>query len=53
METQTKNQIIAEITTTTVKTIKQTTLEFERTLPEDFVDKINDEAVKRIKSSRI
>ena len=53
MEAQTKSQIIAELTTTTVKTIKQTTPEFERTLPEDFVYKTTDEAVKQIKSSRI
>ena len=54
MDTQTKNEIIAEITATTVKTIEQTVREnLKRTLPEDFVEKTTDEAVKRIKSSTV
>ena len=51
MDAQTKNEIIAEITVTAVKIIEQTVREsLERTLPEDFVEKPTDEAVKRIKS---
>ena len=51
MDAQTKNEIIAEITATAVKTIEQTVREsLKRALPEDFVDKTTDEAVKRIKS---
>ena len=46
MDALTKNEIIAEITATTVKTTRQT-------LPEDFADKKTDEAVKRIKSSAV
>ena len=46
MDAPTKNEIIAEITATAVKTTGQT-------LPEDFVDKTTDEAVKRIKSSTV
>ena len=54
MDAQVKNEIIAEITITAVKTIEQTVQEsLKRTLPEDFVDKTTDEAVKRIKSSTI
>ena len=52
MDAQTKNEIIAEITATSVKTIEQTVREsLKRTLHEDFVDKTTDETVKRIKSS--
>ena len=52
MDAQSQNEIIAEITATTVKTIEQTVREsLKRTLPEDFVGKTTDEAVKRIKSS--
>ena len=54
MDAQTKNEIIAEITPTAVKTIEQTVREsLKRTLPEDFVEKTTDEAVKRIKSSTV
>ena len=52
MDAQTKNEIIAEITATSVKTIEQTVREsLKRTLYEDFVDKTTDETVKRIKIS--
>ena len=45
---------MAEITATTVKTIEQTVREsLKRALPEDFVDKTTDEAVKRIKTSTV
>ena len=45
MDSQTKNEIIAEITTTAVKTIEQTIQEsLERTLP-DFVNKTTDKAL--------
>ena len=51
IDAQTKKAIIAEITVTAVKTIEQTVREsLKRALPEDFVDKTNDEAVKQIKS---
>ena len=54
MDVQTKNEIIEEITATAVKTIEQTVRDsLKRTLPEDFVDKTTDEAVKRIKSSTV
>ena len=54
MDAQTKNEIIAEITATTVKTIEQTVREsLKRALPEDLVDKTTVEAVKRIKSSTV
>ena len=54
MNAQTDNEIIAEITTTAVKTIEQTVREsLKRTILEDFVDKTTDEAVKRIKSSTV
>ena len=54
MDAQTKNEIIAEITATAVKTIEQTVREsLKRTVPEDFVEKTTDEAVKRVKSSTI
>ena len=47
MDAQRKNEIIAEITTTTVKTIEQIVREsLKRTLPEDFANKKTDEAVK-------
>ena len=47
MGAQTKNDIIPEITTTAVKTIKQTVREgLKRALPEGFVDKTTDKAVK-------
>ena len=49
-----KNEIIAEITATSVETIEQTVREIlKRVLLEDFVDKTTDEAVKRIKSSTV
>ena len=51
MDAQTKNGIIAEITTTVVKTIEQTVREsLKRTL---FVNKMTDEAAKQIKSSTV
>ena len=51
MDAQTKNEIAAEITVTAFKTIEQTVWEsLKRALPEAFVDKTTDEAVKRIKS---
>ena len=54
MDAQTKNEIIAEITATVVKTIEQTVREsLKRALPEDFVDKTTDEAVKQMKSSTV
>ena len=54
MGAQTKNDIIPEITTTAVKTIKQTVREgLKRALPEGFVDKTTDKAVKWIKSSTV
>ena len=54
MDTQLKNEIIAEITPTAVKTIEQTTWEsLKRVLREDFVDKTTGKAVKRIKSSTV
>ena len=54
MEAQTKNEIIAEITITAVKTIEQAVREsLKRTIPEDFVNKTTDEAVKRFKSSTV
>ena len=54
MDAQTKNEIIAEITVTAVKTIEQTVRErLKKALPEDFVDKTTDKAVKRIKSSTV
>ena len=54
MDAQTKYEIIAEITVTAVKTIEQTVRErLKKALPEDFVDKTTDKAVKRIKSSTV
>lgn len=56
METQanSKNKIIADIAATAVKTIDQAVRERQkRELPEDFVDKTADEAVKRIESSTV
>ena len=51
MDAHTKNEIVADITVTAVKTIEQIVREsLKRALPEDFVDKTTDEAVKRIKS---
>ena len=53
MDKKTKNEIIAEITTTAVKTIDQTIQEsLKRTIP-DFVNKTTDKAVKRTKSSTV
>ena len=53
MDKKKKNEIIAEITTTEVKTIDQTIQEsLKRTIP-DFVNKTTDKAVKRIKSSTV
>ena len=47
MDTQRKNEYIAEITATVVKTIKQAVPEsLKRVLPEDFVNKTTHEAVK-------
>ena len=52
MDAQTKNEIIAEITTSAVKIIEQTVQEsLKKAVPEDFVS--SDEAVKRIKSSTV
>ena len=54
MDAQTKNEIIVEITATAVNTIEQIVRESsKRTLPEDFIEKMTDEAVKRIKSSTV
>ena len=54
LDTQTKNEIVAEITATAVKTIEQTIRgNLKRALPEDFVDKRTDEAVKRVKNSTV
>ena len=54
MDAETKNEIIAEITATAVKTIEQTVREsLKRALPEDFVNKTTDEAVKQMKSSTV
>ena len=52
MDAQTKNEIIAEITTSAVKIIEQTVREsLKKAVPEDFVS--SDEAVKRIKNSTV
>ena len=52
MDARAKNEIIAEITVTAVKTIELAVSESsKRALPENFVGKTTDEAVKRIKSS--
>ena len=54
MEAQTKNETIAEITTTAVKKIEQPVRKsLKRALPKDFLDKATDETVKRIKSSTV
>ena len=53
MDTHTKNEIIAEITTTEVKTIDQTIQESLKRTILDFVNKTTDKAVKRIKSSTV
>ena len=47
MDTQRKNEYIAEITATVVKTMKQAVPEsLKRVLPEDFVNKTTQEALK-------
>ena len=47
MDAQTKSETIAGITAIAVKTIEQTVREsLKRTLPEDFVEKTTDKAVK-------
>ena len=47
MAAQTKNEIIAEITTTTVKTIKQA-IQDSLKVPKDFINKTTNEAVKKV-----
>ena len=53
MDPQTKKEIIAEISSTTAKTIKQAVRNtLKRALPQ-FVDKTINETIKRIKSSTV
>ena len=54
MDPQTKKEIIAEISSTATKTIKQAVRDtLKRALPLEFLDKTTDEAIKWIKSSTI
>ena len=54
MDPQTKNEIIAEISSTATKTIEQAVRDsLKRALPQEFLDKTTDETIKRIKSSTI
>ena len=54
MDAQTKSEIFAGITAIAVKTIEQTVREsLKSTLPEGFVEKTTDKAVKWIKSSTV
>ena len=50
MDPQTKNEIIAEISSTATKTIEQAVRDsLKRALPQEFLDKTTDETIKRIK----
>ena len=54
MDPQTKNEIIAKISSTATKTIDQAVRDsLKSALPQEFLDKATDEAIKRIKSSTI
>ena len=54
MDPQTKKEIIAEISSTAAKTIKQAVRNtLKRALPQEFLDKTINETIKRIKSSTI
>ena len=54
MDSQTKKEIIAEISATATKTIEQAVRDsLKRALPQEFLDKTTDETIKRIKSSTI
>ena len=54
MDPQTKNEIIAEISSTATKTVEQAVRDsLKRVLPQEFLDKTTDETIKRIKSSTI
>ena len=54
IDSQTKKEIIAEISATATKTIEQAARDgFKRALPPEFLDKTTDETIKRIKSSNI
>ena len=54
IDSQTKKEIIAEISTNATKTIEQAVRDsLKRALPQEFLDKTTDETIKRIKSSTI
>ena len=54
MDPQTKNEITAKISSTATKTIDQAVRDsLKSALPQEFLDKATDEAIKRIKSSTI
>ena len=54
MDSQTKKEIIAEISSTATKTIDQGVRDnLKRALPQEFLDKTTDKIRKRIKSSTI
>ena len=54
MDSQTKKEIIAEISSTATKTIEQGVRDnLKRALPQEFLDKATDKTTKRIKSSII
>ena len=54
MDSQTKKEIIAEISSTATKTIEQAVRDsLKRALPQEFCDKTTNETIKRIKSSTI
>ena len=54
MDSQTKKEIIAEISANATKTIEQAVRDsLKRALPQEFLDKTIDETIKRIKSSTI
>ena len=54
MDPQTKNEIIAKISSTATKTIDQAVRDsLKSALPQEFLDKATDEAIKRIKSFTI
>ena len=54
MDSQTKKEIIAEISATAISAIEQAVRDsLKRALPQEFLDKTTDETIKRIKSSTI
>ena len=54
MDPQTKKEIMAEISSTTTKTIEQAVRDsLKRALPQELLDKTTDETIKRIKSTTI